>query len=103
MNTIATSDSLARGQAQPTTRARKTQLSDYAGLIRFASLAVTLAVWEWYGRGVDPIFFSYPTAILAAVPAMIEKGELQKHGRISMQGFIVGFAVAIFSALWSGS
>src|SRR6266536_2920862 len=47
-------------------------------LVRLASVAVTLVAWEWYGRGVDPVFLSYPTAILAAVPAMFATGELPR-------------------------
>ena len=43
-------------------------------LVRVTSLALTLLVWEWYGRGVDPVFMSYPTAILEAVPAMMRGG-----------------------------
>ena len=58
----------------------------YRGVVvRVASVAVTLAVWEWYGRGVDPIFFSYPTAIFAAVPKMLASGELQAAFWISVQ------------------
>ncbi len=62
---------------------------------RVVSLAVTIGVWEWYGRGVDPIFFSYPTAILAAVPKMLQSGELEKAVSESLLGFLIGFAAAI--------
>ena len=54
-------------------------------LVRIASVALTFIVWEWYGRGVDPIFFSYPTAILEAVPAMVRSGELQSNLFASVQ------------------
>ncbi len=69
---------------------------------RVASLAVTFAVWEWYGRGVDPIFFSYPTAILAAVPQMLQTGELTKAISASMSGFVIGFAAAIIMGVLVG-
>lgn len=64
-------------------------------LVRIASLAVTLGVWEWYGRGVDPIFMSYPTAILAAVPDMIRSGELQSNFLASIKSIIIGLAFAV--------
>ena len=64
-------------------------------MVRLASLAVTLGVWEWYGRGVDPIFMSYPTAILAAVPDMIRSGELQANFLSSIKSIIVGLGLAM--------
>src|ERR1700693_5145210 len=64
-------------------------------LVRIASLAVTLGVWEWYGRGVDPIFMSYPTAIVAAVPDMIRSGELQSNFLSSVKSIMFGLALAI--------
>lgn len=76
-------------------RARKFRLTNYPNPIRIASVALTLGLWEWYGRGVDPIFFSYPTAVVAAVPAMIAKGELQRALLLSLQGLAAGFGLAI--------
>jgi len=70
-------------------------LLEHSRLIHVASLAVTFGAWEWYGRDVDPIFFSYPSAILAAVPEMLRSGELAKAISTSMVGFVIGFALAI--------
>jgi len=64
-------------------------------LVRSVSVIVTLAVWEWYGRGVDPIFMSYPTGIVAAVPRMLATGELQAAFWVSLQGLLVAIALAI--------
>jgi NitT/TauT family transport system permease protein len=63
--------------------------------IRVASVAATLLAWEWYGRGVDPIFLSYPTAILAAVPRMLQQGELQGPFLSSARTLIIGLVFAI--------
>lgn len=68
---------------------------EHGTLVRIASLALTLAVWEWYGRGVDPVFMSYPTAILDAVPAMIASGELPRALLSSMIGLAVGLSLSI--------
>ncbi len=70
--------------------------------IRTLSVAVTLALWEWYGRGVDPIFLSYPTAILAAVPKMLATGELQAAFWVSLQGLLIGLALSISSGVLIG-
>jgi NitT/TauT family transport system permease protein len=64
-------------------------------LVRSLSVLVTLAVWEWYGRGVDPIFMSYPTGIVAAVPRMLATGELQAAFWVSLQGLLIAIALAI--------
>ena len=45
-----------------------------AWIVRLASIAITLAVWEWYGRDVDPIFMSHPSAIVLAVFVLIIDG-----------------------------
>ncbi len=64
-------------------------------LIRCLSVLFTLAVWEWYGRGVDPIFMSYPTAILAALPKMLAAGELQGAFLLSARTLVIGLILAI--------
>jgi ABC-type nitrate/sulfonate/bicarbonate transport system permease component len=64
-------------------------------MLRSASVAITLAAWEIYGRSVDPIFLSYPTAIARAVPRMLKTGELQKAFLASIQTLSVGLALAV--------
>src|SRR5258708_2652214 len=71
-------------------------------LVRFASLAVTLAVWEWYGRSVDPVFMSYPSAIVAAVPALLSTGELQTAFLASMHSLTIGLGLAIVLGTLTG-
>jgi ABC-type nitrate/sulfonate/bicarbonate transport system permease component len=64
-------------------------------LIRICSVVVTLVAWEIYGRSVNPIFLSYPTAILAALPQMITSGELPRALAGSLGPFALGWAAAI--------
>jgi NitT/TauT family transport system permease protein len=96
MSTVVSSESVTAKRPLGVVRGRRSTLADYANVIRVLSVALTLGIWEWYGRGVDPIFFSYPTAILAAVPTMLQRGELQRNLMISLQGFVGGFGLAIF-------
>jgi ABC-type nitrate/sulfonate/bicarbonate transport system permease component len=74
---------------------QEVRAGQHGTLVRVVSLVVTLAIWEWYGRGVDPVFMSYPTAILEAVPAMIASGELPRAMLSSVTGFVVGLVLAI--------
>lgn len=73
-----------------------------ANLRRVGSVVLTLLIWEWYGRGVDPLFFSYPTAILQAAPEMISSGELPQAFASSMKVFATGWAVSVVAGVALG-
>ena len=45
--------------------------------VRLISLLIVLALWEYYGRRVNPILFTYPVAILRAFVDLVMSGELQ--------------------------
>jgi len=47
--------------------------------IRLLSLFVVLALWEFYGRRVNPILFTYPVAIIRAFIGLVASGELQSY------------------------
>jgi NitT/TauT family transport system permease protein len=76
-------------------RRRAFRLTQYPNVLRAVSLLVTVGIWEGYGRGVNPVFLSYPTAILQAVPAMLATGELQRAVSASVQALTVGFLAAV--------
>jgi NitT/TauT family transport system permease protein len=52
--------------------------------VRLASLAVVLLLWEFYGRRVNPILFTYPTAVVRAFFGLVMSGELQSYMRESL-------------------
>lgn len=52
--------------------------------VRILSLLVVLAVWEVYGRRVNPILFTYPTAIARAFLELVATGELQSYMKESL-------------------
>src|SRR5579862_1204282 len=89
---VEKSDSVS---APPVARRSAIRESHRGILVRTLSVIVTLAVWEWYGRGVDPIFMSYPTGILQAIPRMLTTGELQAAFWVSLQGLLIAIALAI--------
>ncbi|WP_147916344.1 ABC transporter permease [Ruania zhangjianzhongii] len=45
-------------------------------LVRYGALVLLLVIWEIYGRSVNPIVFTYPTAVAEAFVAMIADGTL---------------------------
>lgn len=70
-------------------------LQAYPASVRTASVLLSFLAWEIYGRQVDPIFLSYPTAILRAVPNMLARGELQTALSTSIFELLVGLSLAI--------
>src|SRR5579862_3957251 len=96
---VEKSDSVS---APPVARRSAIRESHRGILVRTLSIVVTLAVWEWYGRGVDPIFMSYPTAIMAAVPRMISSGELLSALWVSLQSLVIGVALSIVCGVTIG-
>jgi NitT/TauT family transport system permease protein len=64
-------------------------------VITVAALALFLAFWEYFGRDVNPIFGSYPSAIFAAFVTLVRNGELAAALAQSLQPFALGYALAI--------
>jgi sulfonate transport system permease protein len=52
--------------------------------VRLLSLFVVLALWEYYGRHVNPVLFTYPTAIGRAFVELVFSGELQSYMKESL-------------------
>jgi NitT/TauT family transport system permease protein len=93
-------DGLIRGVRPP--RQAGFRLSDHPRLIRITSVAIFLVAWELYGRSINPIFLSYPTAIAAAAVDMIRSGQLVAAFLQSMQGLVIGFGLAIIIGISLG-
>src|SRR5262245_7616529 len=86
-------DGLIRGIAPP--RRAGFRLGEHPNLIRFTTVTVFLVAWELYGRSLNPIFLSYPTAIGAAAVDMIRSGDLQAALLKSLQGLVIGYTLAL--------
>src|SRR5216683_854449 len=74
-------------------RALSTRWRDRA--VRLASVFIVLVSWEVYGRSVNPILFTYPTAVAQAAVTIIASGEMWKYLSASLGVFAVGLALAI--------
>ena len=60
--------------------------------IRIISLVVVLSAWEFLGRQINPVLFTYPTAVGTAATKMIASGELWKYLSQSL--------IVLFAGLW---
>jgi NitT/TauT family transport system permease protein len=64
-------------------------------LITVASVALVLLIWEWFGRDVNPVFGSYPSAIALAFVDLVRSGQLGTALLESLQPFVAGYVLAI--------
>ena len=64
-------------------------------VITTIALCFFLLFWEFFGRRINPIFGSYPTAIFAASIELIRNGKLAVALVQSLQPFLLGYGIAI--------
>ncbi len=64
-------------------------------VITIASIAVMLILWEIFGRRVNPVFGSYPSAIAEAFWDLAITGQLWAALYESLRPFVLGYALAI--------
>ncbi len=64
-------------------------------LITTISVVIFLAFWEFFGRDINPIFGSYPTAIIAAFIKLAKSGKIWVALFQSLQPFVIGYLLAI--------
>jgi ABC-type nitrate/sulfonate/bicarbonate transport system permease component len=62
--------------------------------IRVISLVVVLGAWEYIGRQINPVLFTYPTAVANAAVKMIASGELWKYLSQSLIVLFAGLGLA---------
>jgi NitT/TauT family transport system permease protein len=64
-------------------------------VITTISICVALALWEVFGRNINPIFGSYPSAIAVAFWELLLNGQLLSALATSLQPFAAGYGLAI--------
>lgn len=64
-------------------------------VITVGTVVLAVLLWQYFGRNVNPIFGSYPTAIAVAGWEMLISGELGAALLESIKPFVVGFALSM--------
>ena len=64
-------------------------------MITVASVALLLVFWEIFGRRINPVFGSYPSAIAEAFWELAVTGQLWSALYDSLRPFVIGYALAI--------
>ena len=75
---------------------RKRRLRRWQGvLVRLASLAVVLGIWEIGGATIDEALFATPSRVVRAAVQMIASGELWQFLAPSLLVMLYGFSIAV--------
>jgi ABC-type nitrate/sulfonate/bicarbonate transport system permease component len=75
-------------------RRRRFGASVPSSVISIGSMAFILAIWEIFGREINPLFASYPSAIFAVGSHMVTDGELFHALIQSLQPLALGYFLA---------
>lgn len=70
--------------------------------IRLLSLLVVLSLWEFYGRRVNPILFTYPLAIIRAFVGLVASGELQSYMKDSLLVLLYASILSVVIGVFLG-
>jgi ABC-type nitrate/sulfonate/bicarbonate transport system permease component len=87
---------------QPTFAQRVRTVLTSPNAVRTRSIAVFFAIWEYYGRRMDPIFMAPPSAIFAAALELIQSGALAKALVQTLWPFAVGIALTVVLGILLG-
>lgn len=81
---------------------RSFRLADHSGAVRAASTVLVVLLWEVFGRQVNPLFLSYPSAIARALVQLLKTGEIQRQAIGSLQVFAIGLTAALIIGIVIG-
>jgi len=64
-------------------------------VVRLISFVVVISLWEFFGRRINPILFTYPSAIAQAFLSLVASGELQSYLTSSLMVLMYASILAI--------
>ena len=74
---------------------RPFRLGEHLSVVRLSSVVFLLGLWEIFGRHVNPLFLSYPSAIGRAFLQVVVTEEFQRSALSSLQVFTIGLIAAL--------
>jgi NitT/TauT family transport system permease protein len=77
-------------------------LRAHPNLIRFVSVAIFFVAWEFFGRDMNPLFMTYPSAIARAGYEITMNGELFAALKQSLVPLSIGLAISIVGGILIG-
>jgi sulfonate transport system permease protein len=70
--------------------------------VRLLSIFVLFIAWEYFGRRVNPILFTYPTAIGRAFIGLVASGELQSYMKESLLVLLYASILSVVVGVFLG-
>src|SRR4029453_14158070 len=70
--------------------------------VRLLSILVLFLAWEYFGRRVNPILFTYPTAIGRAFTGLLLSGGLQSYMKESLLVLLYASILAVVVGVFLG-
>jgi NitT/TauT family transport system permease protein len=83
-------------------RQKPFRLADHLSLVRGVSVFTAILLWEFFGRDVNPLFLSYPSAIARAAVQLLGAGQFVQQALGSLQVYFVGLAAALAVGIVTG-
>jgi ABC-type nitrate/sulfonate/bicarbonate transport system permease component len=77
-------------------------VTDHLRSVGAVSAVAVLFLWEIFGRRVNPLFLSYPSAIARAFWQVLVSGEFQRQALVSLQVFAIGLSAALIVGIGLG-
>jgi sulfonate transport system permease protein len=93
-------DDQASAERAAAARRQRRQLLNL--VIRVASLATALSLWEWVGSNIDPVLFTTPGKVAVAAIDMIRSGELWTYLWPSLVVLGIGLSLAAVAGVAIG-
>jgi ABC-type nitrate/sulfonate/bicarbonate transport system permease component len=81
---------------------RPFRLTEHLRSVSALSTVTVLLLWEIFGRQVNPLFLSYPSAIARAFGQVLATGEFQRQALISLEVFAIGLSAALILGIALG-
>jgi NitT/TauT family transport system permease protein len=81
---------------------RPFRLNEHLRSVSALSTVTVLLLWEIFGRQVNPLFLSYPSAIARAFGQVLATGEFQRQALISLEVFAIGLSAALILGIALG-
>src|SRR5262249_39993121 len=76
-------------------RAQPVRLTHRLSYVGAVSVVLVLALWEIFGRRVNPLFLSYASSIGRAFVQLLGSGEFERQALGSLQVFAIGLSAAL--------
>ena len=90
-----TSQDIAMSRTEPVMASRAPRKALPSWIITVGTVAAFLMLWEIFGRQVNPLFGSYPSAIVVAGWKLAASGVLGAALLQSVEPFVVGYGLSI--------